>query len=51
MNGKRAKTSKMHFTTVVCDMDGTLFDSERLAIECWQTAFREFGVLIAPGVT
>jgi HAD superfamily hydrolase (TIGR01509 family) len=36
----------MHFTTAVFDMDGTLFDSERLAIECWQAAFREFGVLI-----
>ncbi|MFZ4858302.1 MAG: HAD family hydrolase [Desulfuromonadaceae bacterium] len=37
----------MNFTTAVFDMDGTLFDSERLAIECWQTAFRDIGVLIS----
>jgi HAD superfamily hydrolase (TIGR01509 family) len=34
----------MHFTTAIFDMDGTLFDSERIALDCWQAAFRDYGV-------
>ena len=34
----------MHFTTAIFDMDGTLFDTERIAIDAWQTAFRAHGV-------
>lgn len=33
----------MHFTTAIFDMDGTLFDTERIAIDAWQEAFGEIG--------
>jgi HAD superfamily hydrolase (TIGR01509 family) len=35
------------FTAVVFDMDGTLFDSERLAIEGLQDTFREYGISVS----
>ncbi|BCS53612.1 HAD family phosphatase [Geobacter sp. SVR] len=37
----------MHFTTAIFDMDGTLFDTERLAIDAWQAAFGECGVALS----
>jgi HAD superfamily hydrolase (TIGR01509 family) len=37
----------MHFTTAIFDMDGTLFDSERIALNCWQEAFKGCGVHVA----
>jgi HAD superfamily hydrolase (TIGR01509 family) len=36
----------MIFSTAIFDMDGTLFDSERIALDCWQATFREFGVQV-----
>jgi beta-phosphoglucomutase len=34
----------MHFTTAIFDMDGTLFDTERVAIDALQAAYREYGL-------
>jgi beta-phosphoglucomutase-like phosphatase (HAD superfamily) len=34
----------LHFTTAIFDMDGTLFDTERIAIDAVHPAFREHGV-------
>ena len=31
---------------VIFDMDGTIFDTERLGIECWKRAFQQLGVAI-----
>jgi HAD superfamily hydrolase (TIGR01509 family) len=36
----------LHFSTAVFDMDGTLFGTERLAIDALATAFSEHGVQI-----
>ena len=37
------------FAAVIFDLDGTLVDSERLALEAGRRAFRRFGVTVAPG--
>ena len=37
----------MQFTTAIFDMDGTLFDSERIALDSWQAAFRRYGVHVS----
>lgn len=29
---------------VIFDMDGTIFDTERLGIECWKKAFEEMNI-------
>jgi HAD superfamily hydrolase (TIGR01509 family) len=34
----------MNFTTAIFDMDGTLFDTERVALECWHEAFKRRSV-------
>jgi HAD superfamily hydrolase (TIGR01509 family) len=31
-------------TAVIFDMDGTLLDTERLAVECWKATFEQFGI-------
>ena len=31
---------------VIFDMDGTIFDTENLGIECWKQAFQEAGIQI-----
>lgn len=31
---------------VIFDMDGTIFDTERLDIECWKRAFQQLGIEI-----
>jgi HAD superfamily hydrolase (TIGR01509 family) len=36
----------MKFTTAIFDMDGTLFDSERVAIDCWKDSFEDIGVRV-----
>ena len=37
----------MQFSTAIFDMDGTLFDTERIALDSWQTALREHGVEVS----
>ena len=32
------------YKAVLCDLDGTLLDSNALHAECWQRAFKEFGI-------
>ena len=32
------------YTAVVFDMDGVIFDSERLVIECWQVIAEKYGI-------
>jgi beta-phosphoglucomutase-like phosphatase (HAD superfamily) len=35
------------FRTILCDVDGTLIDSNGAHAESWATAFREHGVRVA----
>lgn len=35
--------SSKHIEAVIWDMDGTMFDTERLQIECWEQACNEHG--------
>jgi len=37
-------TGKREYEAVVFDMDGVIFDSERLVIECWEVIADKYGV-------
>jgi HAD superfamily hydrolase (TIGR01509 family) len=38
------------FRAVIFDMDGTLFGTERVAVDAFAAAFREHGVVVSPAV-
>lgn len=42
-------TAPLPFAAVIFDLDGTLVDSERVALEAGRRAFLRFGVTVAPG--
>lgn len=42
-------TAPLPFSAVIFDLDGTLVDSERVALEAGRRAFLRFGVTVAPG--
>ncbi len=42
-------TSALPFAAVIFDLDGTLVDSERVALEAGRRAFLRFGETVAPG--
>lgn len=41
-SGKKSEADKME--AVVFDMDGVIFDSENLYIQCWQTVAEKYGI-------